>query len=647
MGFHRSALIPQRTFKGFCDSKQLFSGSLAGHRDPTDLSPTLMPPVTLGSFQLVSSIRPVYSTYTSPRLGVRPDLPKRPQFGSAAASVSLIDRGIGWLVRKIYENEGVRYIFEGVAVMTGSRTVQQMNRTKKITGERNYVAAAETAATNILADLLDTILPGALALGIGWAWDRQKNTFVQYNMGQAPLAYYESVAKGAKTQADFLKQVETHLRSHAGVSDAHLALEQVVQKLHGATKKTLPSVMEAQLKTLADKLKLKTLMVSLGHGEKAVEMSLSELLTDLTRFHGSKALQGVSHYGDTLAKLLSKTQAYSHTQNLGNLVALASSIAIPFLVRMGTRKVYNGKDAFPGSKQLRDYFEVDHAQDNNAGQFKLFPYLQHCFEKGSWVAPALTGIFAAVLAASVFRRFDFKLANMTASNFFKVYGFQRSFPFTTVTQMELTYGLLCLVRMAGARDESEFRESTIRDAIMGWPTLTYFFPMLNKFMTHSMDKRLSKGQHSILTIPNGSVRAAEDVSKGIFPTLLKNSGITKNIEQTMVKAQVYRNRITIAAAALSAILLAWLEPQIGIFLTNKLEVARLRRERHELDEQKAKISAQELLRLRDANSAKPALLSPLFETQQAAFQGPRYPVNAMHPFHQQAFMPQYYAAAAR
>lgn len=516
--------------------------------------------------------------------------------GSLLGSVlTPANAAVGWLNRNLYDRgEGVRYVVEQTLGYTVPRTVQQLNRTKHVTGESNPLAAMEMLIRDLAADFADTFLPGLLAtFAIGSWLDKSHNTLVRRNFGSNALSFYESLlqrepaATGEANWANrsqFFEALETRLKEYAGSvnpgsAQTPLELERLITEIPNAKS------LENTAITLAERLGLSDLDLTLVNASKKMEITVPDLVQDLWHLvQKNPKITSAPRWGEEMAGLLAKTHRLARYQMIGNGVALAASISIPFGIRMLTRWIY-GEDAFPGTKELEKHLKSPAPQPTQAqphkpkGKFVLFPYLSETLKEGNWLPTALTAGFFGVLAAAVGRRFSLQgLSVLRAKDWVKVYEFGRHFPFTTIEQMELTYGLLCGFRLASSRDRAEFRESGIRDCLLGWPTLTYFFPFFRKNLSRVFNGTLAQkfGQNNLLLKPNGEVRKGMEITENFF----KNLGVRDEnvLKGALKQTKLTQDWVTILSAAVSWVLLAFAEPKLGIWLTNKLEVDRMEKE---------------------------------------------------------------------
>jgi hypothetical protein len=573
----------------------------------------------------------------NPSAGDFPRLAKAPALkfqgaGVLKTAMAPVNGFVSWFTRNLYDQgEGVRYLVEQTLGYTAPRTYQQLNRTRDITGESNPAAAKEMLIRDLAADFADTILPGLLATyGIGKTLDYFKKTVVGKNMGHEALSFYEGLAhplqgSTSKNQSqEFFKACESLLLTHANVPSS--SRTEGLGLLNALTQAKSESELDAVVKQLASALKLSDYDMTLKNAGQEFKVSLPNFVRDLWHLNeksknweailpevektvteavtekvaqaaSSKGSQQVIEgWGEKMAQLLSRTKGFTRWQMIGNAVALAASISIPFGIRMMTKWHY-GEDAFPGTRELESHFKTGNTKNSEMGplekgqalssskseaedkkKFHLFPYLHQSFKQGKYLPTLLTMGFFGVLAGAVTRRFNLSGLSMgKLSNWFKVYEFQRSFPFTTVEQMELTYGLLCGVRLASSRDEAEFRETGIRDCLLGWPTLTYFFPWFREKLSHGLSGSLTKSfrNKNLLIKPNGAVRTGDEISKGLFSQM----NLTGNVDDAVSKTKLTQSWITFLSAGVSWVLLAFAEPKFGIWLTNHMETKRIQKEK--------------------------------------------------------------------
>ncbi len=545
-----------------------------------------------------------------------------PRFGNGLMNGA--DRFVSWFVRNLYDRgEGFRYLVEQTLGYTAPRTIQQLNRTRSITGKGNEMAAQEMLIRDLAADFTDTILPGLIAtFGVGWVMDRMGKTLLQRNMGHDALAFYQHMARGAKgaavSQAEFYQGIETRLTDFAKASKATpakaLNLKALINEMRSSKH------IEDVEKTIATRLGLSHYDVKLAYGNKKhLELPLRDLVKDLWHIRqGVKTSNVGNAWGKEALAMVQKTAGKMKWQMLGNVAALVASISIPFVVRLITKRVY-GKDAFPGTKELEEHFktpEAKKAQDSK--RFVWFPYLQETLKNGNWTPLAITAGFFAVLGGVVLRRFHLAKGSIFRfKDWVKVYEFQRHFPFTTVTQMELTYGLLCGMRLAASRDQAEFRETAIRDCLLGWPTLTYFFPMFRKFLSQQFNQRFLTKKFrtpNLLIKPNGEVRGSHEMT----PELFKTMGLGAKASTAVQSAKKYQSWITFISALTSWVMLAFAEPQLGIWLTNSLELRRLKGLSQQKGQEASTATSQSQENQEPLEGSKPSHASQRWATESLA-----------------------------
>lgn len=500
-----------------------------------------------------------------------------------------IDRGVEFIVSNFYDKgEGVRYVVEQTLGYTVPRTVQQYNRTRHITGEGNKLAAKEMFVRDIAADFTDTFLPGILATHIiGRTMDASGGTLLRHNLDYDALDFYKTLTRNGGGQpasrAHFIKGLEESIRHFASETVKNppkepIRLEQslIQARQHGD--------MTRAAVNLAKKLGLSSLDVTLKNKGKIWSGTLTDLLSDTQHLVNQPSAQAYeAAWGKQLATAIQKTSAGKKYQMIGNVAALLGSISIPFIIRRMTKRHY-GEDAFPGSKEIEDFFHGDQRKLDRLhaarpkNDFHWFPYLKKTLKESNLLPTALTVGFFTVLGATVLRRFKISKLNPTKlKDWFKIYQFERGFPNTTITQMELTFGLLCGMRLAASRNDSEFRETFIRDCALGWPTLTYFFKILREnILAPHFNKALTKKFKNpyLLFKADGSFRSRNELTH----TLVKNIGVSASrIKAATAEARLVNARMTLACAAISIAMLAWFEPLIGIWMTNNFELNKVKK----------------------------------------------------------------------
>ena len=559
----------------------------------------------------------------SPTMAMHHDAVKPTHFGSHGAS-SLFDIPAAWIVRNFYDRgEAVRYAVEQTGAFTIPRTIQQLKRTKGVTGEDNVPAAKEALARDLAADFSDTFAPGLIAtLLVGPIIDVMAGTLVRHNIPTDTMHWYEQAANTG-SRSRFYRSISNHLTQYTkqpGGTES-IQLETIVknfkpesfqekatrfkqQWLHRlklsntapSTKPTLGTQLEVAAQKVATKLGKQTLDIKLpvtlpNGSSRNIEMTLVELMRDLHVIETAQKSASTSTWASTLSNRLAKTRPLKSWQMIGNAVALGASLSIPFIIRMITRN-RTGEDSFPGTEAIRKHISGEsytetlskpkNQEAKKKERFKLFPYLGEAINKGNVIPTALTLGFFGVLGTMAHRRFRMAGLSMgKLKNWFQVYAFERGFPFTTVTQMELTYGMLCGFRLASSRDNSEFREAGIRDCILGWPLLTYGFEGLRQvfakqWLDPALKKTLGTKENILLKTKTNTFRTTEEMT----PMLLKRVKMAMPVEKAMPIIKRFKDRGTFAIAALSWSLMAIIEPQFSIRLTNYLETRKLNAANH-------------------------------------------------------------------
>ena len=516
----------------------------------------------------------------------------------------VLDAPVQWISRNIYNaGDGVRYAVDQTVGLTAPRTYHQLKRTTKITGEDNPSAALELLVRDLAADVADTFAPGIIAtLLIGRGLDAMQGhkTWVGQNMGSDALNTYAAWAEksaektAGKTAAreQFYTTVEKQLqKTHSNSKALNLAQGiRALQKPKGRELNTLAQrVAEALGKTDLD-LVLHSAHPTTGAKTK-LTVTLPQLLRDLWHIDQKMTRTQAPNWGQELAQRLTHTRKLVPTQNIANVLALGASLSIPFLVRLMTIRL-TGKDAFPGTEAIREHFQKQQKQNMTfAGaspedtaptpeatgkkRFELFPYINQSLKKGNaWPAVIAGGFFATLFGTIYARHFlahgvknPFNLKHLA-----KVYEFERGGVWTTVTQMELTYGLLCGIRLASSRNDADFRESAFRDCLLGWTTLTYFFPFLKGVLSRRADKAMMQQfGKPLLMKHNGDTRSIAELT----PAFFKRLGV-KGDAATAAKSAAIRNDYITVGTALSSIgLLSVVEPKLDIAITNTMEQKRM------------------------------------------------------------------------
>ena len=512
-----------------------------------------------------------------------------------------LSNAAGVIVSTLYDKgPGVRYAVEQTLGYTFPRTAQQFYRNYSITGDGNPQAAKETFIRELTADFMDTFAPGLIATHIiGRAMDSSKGTLVKHNIENEVLDFYKALAKNTKGQwlesrekyiaalSDAIKTSATHSGSANNIQfDLAKNLKAMA---HGSSPKQ-------QAVLIAEQLGLKDLTLHLKTPAASMSRDLVCMLEEINHVTNMPNKQRLillekmgtrASWGKLLATGLQKTVSLKPYQLYANLVALIGSLSIPFVVRALTKRYY-GHEAFPGTQEIHNYFQQlkdkNHAlKEKNSPDYvperikllkKYFPYLHQSLEKKNIIPTLFSAAFFGYLATMVVLRFRNAGASLfKAKDWLKLYQFDRGFPYTSVAQMEISYGLLCAIRLLASRNDAEFRETAFRDCILGFPTLTYLTDWLKpKVMTY-FNNRLAKsnGIANILTRTDNELRVGHEIT----PLFYRNMGMSANKASALSKlAKTYHNWGTLMVAGTSWTLLAWLEPQIGIWLTNYFELNR-------------------------------------------------------------------------
>jgi len=551
----------------------------------------------------------------------------QPKFGFMAGPVN-------WLAENLYEKgDGFRYLMEQTIGFTVPRATQQLMRSYKVTGETNKMAAVEMLVRDIAADFTDTVLPGLLAtVGLGVLFDQiGKNNLVSRNIPPDLLELYRYAATDnnhAVNRQAFFQRLETVLKeSH--LPNASLNLETLVRQIEHQklalgrinlnpkqAKFTLDHATEALAKQLG--LSDLELTLKLPNAKQQFSTTAGDFMRDLwfVTEHKAAPHAETAEWGKHIVQKLEKNKRLAPVQLLAAVMALVASLSVPFLVRMMTKTVY-GVDAFPGSKVLDDHYhqkththhtlayhsahpEVpwpkDLTQKNQKKEkepFKPFPYIQDSLKAGK-IMPLLTalGFFAVLGGAVIYNRvwkpILSKGEQFTWRKLVNQYAFDRGFPWTPIAQMELTYGMLCGTRLLTARDVNESYETLLRDCLLGWPTLTYGFPVLKKLFAGGY-RKLFKGFHNPakgihLLTKGGEMRSKKEISEALFRNI-KDVG---DVNTALKTTQTYQRYITVGTGLLSLGLLGFFEPQLDIAMTDR-RVAKQHRKK-EVDDKRAEFT---------------------------------------------------------
>ncbi len=390
--------------------------------------------------------------------------------------------------------------------------------------------------------------------------------------------------------------------------------------------------------------------------KRQASIAIPDLLSDLKiiQRHLSNAaphanqLKTTEAFGKRLVHLMDTTHTAAKHHMWANAMALVASLAMPFISRLITKAVA-GDDRNPATQALQEHYGTDsllkkavphphratatfgqQAGDEkeikqpwwhfgmgrsatnsstkkaSVGRFVWFPYLSECWKEGKITPMAITAAFFGALGFMVNRRFSKQgLSFFKPKDLLKVYEFQRGFPWTTVAQMELTYGLLCGFRLLSARDQGDWQEAALRDAFLGWPTLTYGFEAIRKGLMRGgntlLKKVVQRGSQDAaskfhnLTIPEtaqwmshgveknakfwqpefwGTPRARDEITQELLTHTVPASWSLEAVGKLTQYTQRVQEWITLASAAMSVTLLSYLEPKWGIQMTTALETKR-------------------------------------------------------------------------
>jgi hypothetical protein len=513
-----------------------------------------------------------------------------------------------WMVNNVYSRgPGIRYAFEQVGSYTLPRIIQQWTRSHSITGLFNNVAALEVGIREIASDFSDTLLPGLIAKGIGHSIDKRHQTLVSKNIGTNNLTFYGSLLQSKPgryvNEAEFLERLQKRLNETARRHNPKhefqdLELEHRIKRIIKDKTK-----IDDEVKNLVVKLGLTNSFLRIRHDHRTFQIRIPQLLNDLRDLYQAPRLRKADpfrpEWGKQLYTTIIQTQKKTPHQLWGLLVAGSVTLSIPFLIRLATRNYYN-EDAFPGSKELTkalldnkpSYFNSASESNSNSPvaaphkpkKFEFFPYLTETKKQNNLLPTLGTLAFYSAILLMAKRRFSSQgLSMLNPKHWLKVYEFDRNSPISTLAQMELTYGLLCGTRLASSRDDSEYRETGVRDCLLGWPTLTYGFAALHHFLSKIANKRLEKefGHPTLLVNDLGVLRSAASIGKHYFDNL----GLGERTDEAMKKTHRAYVWVTMASAAINWTLLAILEPQISIWVTNKLELDKIKKEKEVLSSQ--------------------------------------------------------------
>ena len=534
-------------------------------------------------------------------------------------------KGAEWVSRNIYSRgPGVRYAFEEIGGFTLPRIFQQWTRNHSITGLFNTAAAIEVSIREFASDFTNTLLPGLVAKRVARSIDQKHHTLLSKNLGSDSIEFYSELLKAGRgkfvNQSEFLERLEKRLneaaeKNHPDYEFQDLKLRKRIQNL--VKNKHSDDIVDEEVKALARLLKLSNSTLKLRHNDQPYRVSLPKLVRDLRDLHLAPTLSKADpfrvEWGKQLYSTLEKTKRKMPHQLWGLLAAGVLSLSTPFLIRLVTRHYY-GEDAFPGTKGLTSVLLQNQPayntsqstaqspdEDKKHTKFVLFPYLGETLKQNNILPTLGTLGFFSFLGVMVNRRFKTRGLSITnPSHWPKVYEFDRHSPISTVAHLELLFGLLCGTRMASSRDDSEYRETSVRDCFLGWPTLTYGFVGFHKLFTRIANNRLEKelGHPTLLINEMGALRRGSSITKHYFDNL----GLGDKTEEALAKTKRAHVKVTLASASVNWILLALLEPQLSIWLTNKLEMEKIQKLK---DEQAQASSIKKIDILSDTGSGNP------------------------------------------
>lgn len=231
---------------------------------------------------------------------------------------------------------------------------------------------------------------------------------------------------------------------------------------------------------------------------------------------------------------------------------------------------------------------------------KWFPYVRESLKQGNVAPAAISAGFFTFLGAVAGRHFLERQAGKWSFNMAKgmreFLTFERTFPFTTLRQMEFTYGALCGIRLMESRNDADFRETLLRDNILGFPTLTWGTQWLRQGLSHLANQQLvhslvrdgmltfeqskTAAKQLLFKTPHGGAMVRRDAQDITLPMMKQALALSeeqlKHLPDLVARVKSTQNRVTLSSAAISVALLAFLEPQLGIWVTNSLEKRRQR-----------------------------------------------------------------------
>jgi hypothetical protein len=336
------------------------------------------------------------------------------------------------------------------------------------------------------------------------------------------------------------------------------------------------------------------------------------------------ATRAISEHYDKLAKSLGKNTPLSHptpasTHPISNTSSgllskvPAMVVATPFMGATQPFAVSTQKTNASYASSQVPTFQTRFGQTPQASKeapvqasntptpkthVKWFPYIRESLKQGNLTPALVSAGFFGFLGAVAGRHFVTQKAGRLGLDFAKgmkeFLSFERTFPFTTLRQMEFTYGALCGIRLMESRNDADFRETLLRDNLLGFPTLTWGTQWLRQGLSRLANKQLmhtlvrdglmtfeqSKqvGHQLLFKTADYSVRRdAQEITRPMMQHALRLSeSQIKHLPDLVARVKHTQNRVTLTSAAISVALLAFLEPQLGIWVTNSLEKRRQR-----------------------------------------------------------------------
>lgn len=226
-------------------------------------------------------------------------------------------------------------------------------------------------------------------------------------------------------------------------------------------------------------------------------------------------------------------------------------------------------------------------------KLRWFPYVRDAWANGNPVPALTSAAFFAFLGGVAGRHFvtvqNGRIVPKLKQGLQEFFSYERSFPFTTLRQMELTYGALCGVRLLESRNDADFRETLLRDNILGFPTLTWGCSILRQHLSRganqmllgwlkkdnliSADQARALGHKLMFKDARATVRReAQELTAPMLERVLKLTADQRDkLPAITERVRNMNNAVTLTSAAISISLLAFLEPQLGIWMTNAIE----------------------------------------------------------------------------